>query len=115
MYSISTRANAIFFYGMIMIAILGIFNIATTILHKDTPIVDKFSITKYNHLYQNQYTKTQHASANFDFHVDFTPCFNWNSNLIFAWISATYKTGKNNVIFFHINISLLLLFGIILC
>lgn len=25
--------------------------------------------------------------------IDFTPCFNWNTNLVFAWISATYKTG----------------------
>jgi hypothetical protein len=97
MYSISTRANAIFFYGMIMIGLLCVFNIGTTILNKGTPAVNKFNITKYNHLYQHQYTKSQHASANFEFDVDFTPCFNWNSNLVFAWISATYKTGKKNV------------------
>jgi signal peptidase complex subunit 3 len=102
MYSISTRANAVFFYGMIMIGLLCVFNIATTILDKSTPIVNKFNITKYNHLYTHQYSKAQHASANFDLDVDFTPCFNWNSNLVFAWISATYTTGKKNVNIFNI-------------
>ena len=28
--------------------------------------------------------------------IDFSPCFNWNSNLVFAWISAKYKTGKSS-------------------
>lgn len=113
MYSISTRANAIFFYGMIMIALLCVFNIATTILHKETPKVEKFNIVKYNHLYNHQYTKAQHASANFNFHVDFTPVFNWNTNLIFAWISATYKTGKKNVKHTLNSIPLLSQYGII--
>ena len=29
--------------------------------------------------------------------IDFSPCFNWNTNLIFGWISAEYETGKKNV------------------
>ena len=28
--------------------------------------------------------------------IDFTPCFNWNSNLVFAWISAKYKAGPKS-------------------
>jgi hypothetical protein len=97
MYSISTRANSVFFYGVVMIGILCSFNIITTILHKDPPIVNKFTINEFTHLYQHPYTKVQHASGNFTLEADFTPCFNWNTNLVFAWISATYNTGKNNV------------------
>ena len=26
--------------------------------------------------------------------IDFEPCYNWNTNLIFAWISATYDNGN---------------------
>lgn len=29
--------------------------------------------------------------------IDFTPCFNWNSNLVFTWITATYTTGPKNI------------------
>jgi signal peptidase complex subunit 3 len=29
--------------------------------------------------------------------IDFTPCFNWNTNLVFAWISANYKTGAKQI------------------
>ena len=33
-----------------------------------------------------------------DMEIDFTPCFNWNTNLIFSWITASYNTGKKNLI-----------------
>ncbi len=39
----------------------------------------------------------QHAVGLINADLDFTPCFNWNSNLVFAWITATYKTGKQNL------------------
>ena len=39
----------------------------------------------------------QHATGAFNLNVDFEKVFNWNTNLIFVWVSATYKTGKKNV------------------
>ena len=29
--------------------------------------------------------------------IDFSPCFNWNTNLVFVWISARYSTGKKGL------------------
>ena len=95
MYSLSVRANAIvFFFGCCLVA-LALFNIATTIFIKTEPILYKFNFNSTS-LYQNKYTAVQHSSGEIDLEVDYEPCFDWNTNLIFSWISATYITnGKN--------------------
>ena len=95
MYSLSVRANAIFFFFGCCLAALALFNIATTIFLKTEPILHKFNFNSTS-LYQNKYTGVQHSSGEIDLEVDFEPCFDWNTNLIFSWISATYITnGKN--------------------
>lgn len=106
MYNLSTRLNSVFFFGVmclgkqivIKIAILSVFNIATTIFNRKDAIVSKFQVTKFPYFYNNPHTRTEHATGVIDFDFDFTPVFNWNTNLIFVWITATYQTGKKNVI-----------------
>jgi hypothetical protein len=77
--------------------ILSAFNILTTIFQDQKPIVKHFDITKFSSLYNNPYSMAQHSNGIMNFNIDFTPCFNWNSNLIFAWITAEYTTGRKNV------------------
>jgi hypothetical protein len=120
MYSLSTRLNSVFFFGVISLgkiqlilyylAVLCIFNIATTAFTYNSPIVNQFEITKFTSLYNHPYTNVQHATGVANLNIDFSPCLNWNSNLVFAWITATYQTGKYNVIYKykHIHYSLLL-------
>ena len=97
MYSLSVRLNAIVFYFGCCLAALGIFNVLTTIFIKHKPKVNRFnfsSTTLYNHVY----TKYQHSSGVMDMDIDFEDCFDYNTNLIFAWIVVTYqKTPKYNV------------------
>ena len=97
MYSLSTRANAVFFYGMVCMGLLCCFNILTTITIYKEPIVKEFKVNKFTSLYNHPWTKVQHSMAEFNLEVDYSPCYNWNTNLIFSWISATYKTGPKNV------------------
>lgn len=59
--------------------------------------MNKFEVVKFTSLYDHPYTKTQHANGLIQMDIDFSPCYNWNNNLIFAWITATYKTGKKDV------------------
>ena len=95
MYSLSVRANAIFFFFGCCLCALAVFNILTTIFIHREPIISNFNF-KSTSLYQNKYTGVQHSSGEIDLEVDFEPCFDWNTNLIFSWISATYLTnGKN--------------------
>lgn len=100
MYSITIRANSLFYYFGVCTSILCLFNLFTTIRHNDKPIVHSFKYTP-NTLYDNPYTGVQHSNGVLDMDIDFEPCYNWNTNLIFAWISATYATeikgkGKGN-------------------
>ena len=104
MYSLSTRLNSVFFFGvmclgnmLIISVVLSAFNIATTIFNRKDAVINKFQVTKFPYFYNNPHTRTEHATGVLDFDFDFTPVFNWNTNLIFVWISATYKTGKKNV------------------
>lgn len=92
MYSLSVRLNSVFFYFGVCTAILCGFNIATTILMDNKPKITKFEYTP-SVVYNNRYTRIQHSNGVMDMDVDFSPCFNWNSNLVFAWISATYETS----------------------
>ena len=95
MYSLSVRANAIFFFFGCCLCALGIFNVATTIFIQNQPKVNKFDFNSTS-LYINKYTGIQHSSGEINLDIDFEPCFDWNTNLIFSWISATYITnGKN--------------------
>ena len=95
MYSLSVRINAIFFFFGCCLCALGGFNILTTIFIKTQPKVHKFNFNSTT-LYTNKYTKVQHSSGEMDLDIDYEPCFDWNTNLIFSWISATYETnGKN--------------------
>ena len=95
MYSLSVRINAIFFFFGCCLCALGAFNIATTIFIKTQPKVNNFNFYS-NSLYTNKYTGVQHSSVEIDLDIDYEPCFDWNTNLIFSWISATYETnGKN--------------------
>ena len=95
MYSLSVRINAIFFFFGCCLCALGIFNVITTIFIKTQPKVNKFNFNSLS-LYENKYTGVQHSSGEMDLYIDYEPCFDWNTNLIFSWISATYITnGKN--------------------
>ena len=59
--------------------------------------MNKFSF-KSTSLYNNPYSKIKHSSGEMNMDIDFEACYNWNTNLIFAWISATYDNGnKRNV------------------
>jgi hypothetical protein len=66
-------------------------------MHKGQPKVNKFEVTKFTSLYNHPYTKVQHANGIINMDIDFSPCFNWNTNLVFAWISVRYKTGSKGV------------------
>ena len=98
MYSLSVRANAIFFFFGCCLCALGVFNVITTIFIKTQPKVNKFNFNSLS-LYENKYTGVQHSSGEMDLYIDYEPCFDWNTNLIFSWISATYNTnGKNTTV-----------------
>ena len=95
MYSLTARFHSIFIFFIYCLGLLISFNIFTTIFTINEPIINKFNFYSTT-LYNNPYTGVQHSSGEIDLDVNYEPCFDWNTNLIFSWISATYITnGKN--------------------
>ena len=92
MYSLSSRFHSIFFFFLLCLLSLIFFNILTTIFLKNEPIINKFNFNSTT-LYNNPFTKVQHSSGEIDLDINYEPCFDWNTNLIFSWISASYITN----------------------
>jgi len=95
MYSLSARFHSIFLFFIYCLGILISFNILTTIFSINEPIINKFNFYSTT-LYNNPYTGVQHSSGEIDLDVNYKPCFDWNTNLIFSWISVTFKTKEGN-------------------
>lgn len=51
MYSLSNRLNTVFFFGVTSIAVLAVFNIASTIFLNNQPIVYNFFLHEHFSLY----------------------------------------------------------------
>ena len=45
----------------------------------------------------DRYYNEDALSFNFDFEADLTPLYNWNTNIIFAYINCEYVTAKSKV------------------
>lgn len=91
MWSLSVRFHNIFYFFILCLLVLISFNILTTIFINTEPKVNKFNFYSTT-LYNNPFTKVQHSGGEIDLDIDFEPCFDWNTNLIFSWISVTYIT-----------------------
>lgn len=95
MHSITTRLNSIFFYSIAAILALSSVNILSTLFNQIEPKINSFEISSEFTLYNNPYTKVQHARSYFSLDADFTEVINWNNNITFIWISAEYSTGSS--------------------
>lgn len=95
MYSLTTRLNSIFFFGVSMLAVLAAFNIITGYFSNHQPTLNKFKIYDEYSMYTHYKSNVQHSKGFFDIDIDFTPIMNWNNLVVFMWISAEYTTGKS--------------------
>ena len=54
-------------------------------------------IREFDTFLNDRYYNEDVLSFTFDFEVDLSPLYNWNTNLIFAYISCEYETSKSKV------------------
>jgi signal peptidase complex subunit 3 len=96
MYSLSGRLNAIAFNTLVVLAILSTLNYFSVFFDKKTPnIIKNFKVKDYETFVKDNYFYEDCMSFDFDFHADMTPLFNWNTNIIFAYISCEFNTTKS--------------------
>ena len=60
-------------------------------------VLTPFKIRDFDVFVKDNYINEDALSFTFDFEVDLRPLFNWNTNLIFAYISCEYTTSKSKV------------------
>ena len=95
MYSLTGRLNTIAFNTLIMLTILSALNFLTAYVHRQEPVVSKFEVKDFNTFVRDNYINEDALSFQFDFTADLTKVFNWNTNIIFAYITCEYNTTKS--------------------
>lgn len=95
MYSLSGRLNSIAFNTLIILTILSGLNFLTAYINREKPVVSKFEIKDYHTFVRDNYINEDALSFTFDFEADLRKVFNWNTNLIFVYITCEYNTSKS--------------------
>jgi len=96
MYSLSTRFNTISFNTLVALAVVSALNYLS-IRFNDHQVGDlSFKVVADEAFLGDNYYNEEVFSFFMDLHADLRPLFNWNTNLIFAYITAEYETKKSS-------------------
>lgn len=91
MYSITGRLNTIAFNTLILLTILSALNYFSVFVDRKQPIILKpLKIKDFDTFVRDNYINEDAMSFTFDLKVDLRPIFNWNTNLVFLYISCEY-------------------------
>lgn len=104
MYSLSGRLNTIAFNTLILLAVLSALNYLSSypfpFLTKEArqPIITKpFKINQFDTFVKDNFINEDALSFTFDFETDLRPLFNWNTNIVFVYMTCEYNTTKSKV------------------
>merc|ERR1711916_36885 len=96
MHSLSTRANAVFCFGLFTLFGLACLNAVTHPFLANSPL-GKVSFNQVKKLQQHKPLRSDHALITSDLDVDFSPIWTWNTKQIFLYIYAEYETEDNKL------------------
>lgn len=96
MYSLSGRLNSIGFNTLIVLTALSALNFSSVYFDPKQPIVLKqMEIKEYDTFVKDNFINEDAISFTFDFKADLRPIVNWNTNILFMYISCEYNTTKS--------------------
>ncbi|KAG7394813.1 Signal peptidase complex subunit 3 [Phytophthora boehmeriae] len=95
MYSVWTRANAVFFTSLMALAIMCTLTAISTFLHEAQPVVRRLELNKLHSL-RNYRDKADRATLSFDLDADLSSVFNWNVKQIFVYVLADFESASNS-------------------
>ncbi|TMW62230.1 hypothetical protein Poli38472_009723 [Pythium oligandrum] len=96
MYSVWTRANALLFTSLTVMAVMCTLTTLTTFWHEDAPVVRKLAVHKVDSL-RNYRDRMDRATLSFDLDADLSSVFNWNVKQLFVYVVAEYASKSNAV------------------
>lgn len=94
MYSVWTRANAVFFTSLMALAIMCALTSLSTFWHEPAPVVRTLALKKVHSL-RNYRDRTDRATLSFDLDADLSSVFNWNVKQLFVYVVAEYESASN--------------------
>ena len=95
MYSLTGRLNSIAFNTLIALTILSALNFLTAYVNRVKPTNIKFEVKEVDVFVVDRFFNEDALSFKFDLDVDLTPVMNWNTNILFVYISCEYNTTKS--------------------
>jgi len=95
MYSLTGRANTVFFNVLITLSILSSINYLSVRFNEKKPTDVEFKFHALDTFTRDSYIKEEAASFTFDLKADFGPMMDWNTNIVFAYITCEFKTDKS--------------------
>jgi hypothetical protein len=104
MYSLSGRLNTIAFNTLLMLGVLATVNYLSCYpfaflgkADRKPTITKPFTVKDFDTFVKDNFISEDALSFTFDFEVDLEPLFNWNTNLIFTYITCEYKSTKSKI------------------
>jgi signal peptidase complex subunit 3 len=92
MYSLSGRLNSIAFNTLIVLTILSAANYFTAYINRVDPTNIKFELQNVESFVRDRFINEDALSFTFDLDADLTKVFNWNTNLLFVYITVEFKS-----------------------
>lgn len=90
------RANAIFCYALVVLAVLVGCNIGTSYFIPTNPEVH-FAVTSLQVFQRHPTLQNDVLSLTFDLKADLSSLFHWNTKQLFVYVAAEYATERNAV------------------
>lgn len=98
MYSLTGRLNTIAFNTLLILTFLSAINYFTVYFDQRQPLILKpLEIRDFDTFVKDNYINEDALSFKFDLKVDLRPLFNWNTNIIFVYLSCEYNTTKSQL------------------
>ncbi|KAL7711876.1 microsomal signal peptidase 23 kD subunit [Entamoeba marina] len=91
MYNTLERMYNIAYYAAQCLGVAVVCLYFTSLVLYVPPTTD---VAYNSHIEVNTYRKVDMDKFTFDVDVDFTPSFNWNTKMIFVWVTASFSTNK---------------------
>uniref|UniRef100_A0A0G4GV65 Signal peptidase complex subunit 3 n=1 Tax=Chromera velia CCMP2878 TaxID=1169474 RepID=A0A0G4GV65_9ALVE len=94
MESYSSRANTIFSNFVVCLGFFGVLNHVTHYFF-EAPVTGTIKLANIYDMTVNQYLQSDQMNISFDLEADLSGVYTWNTNLLFVYVTASYKTQGN--------------------
>jgi len=96
MYSISTRFNAVFFYLGICLGLMSALNAVHTYYFVKHEVANaSFSVEENYFFVYDRYIDQDSYAFRFNFKANLSGLFDWNTNLVFVFITMEFETKQS--------------------